>query len=344
MLVSLVSFLFVILVCVMIHEAGHYLSAITFGVCVHEFSFGMGPLLWQKQGKKNKWSVRAIPVGGFVRMGGMGEEDGDEIVPPGTGFEEKPAWQRFIILAAGAFNNILLAVVLAGVLLSCHGVMDLSVAKVGGLMQGYPAQLAGLHMGDVVTEVDGVAVNDWDSMTSAIRKSAGSHDSVVLRVKRGEHHLVFEMGTKKDEETGRLLIGIRPWVRKLTFIESVRGSVRYTFELMSGMLRGLLDIIRHPEAGDLAGPVGIASIAGQAARNGFYPLLTFLMFISLNLGIINLLPFPALDGGRLIFVFVEMITRRKLPPEVEGRIHMAGFIALALLFVLITWQDILKLF
>ncbi|MBQ8090165.1 MAG: RIP metalloprotease RseP [Pyramidobacter sp.] len=341
---SVVAFLFIILVCVMVHEFGHYITALWFGVKVHEFSFGMGPLLWQRQGRKNKWSVRAIPVGGFVRLGGMGEENEGETVLPGEGFQEKAPWKKLIILAAGAFNNILLVVVMATVMLMSRGVLDLSTSAVGELIPGFPAEAAGLRSGDVIESVDGLAVSDWRSMTQAIRSRAKQAEELHLQVRRGSEKLSLTMGTKSQKPGEPPLIGIRPAVKKLSFFRAVAGSLNYTFQMSMAMLRGLKDMIVHPSAADVSGPVGIAAMAGEAAREGFFSLLSFLAIISLNLGIINLLPFPALDGGHIVFAIGEMITGRNVSAELEGKIHFIGFMFLAALIVLITWQDILRLF
>ena len=344
MVVSILSFLFIILVCVIVHEFGHYLSAVICGVKVHEFSFGMGPLVWQKDGKKNKWSIRLFPVGGFVRLAGMGEEEDAEDVPHGQGFLEKSPWKRLWILAAGSINNILLVVLLASVLLLSQGVMDLSTSTVGALIPGYPAEAAGLRTGDVVTSVNGVKVSDWESMTKQIRSEGAKMEELTVEVLRGGDPLTLRMSTKSEKPGQPPLIGIQPHLKRLSLFEALRGSLSYTFYMSLSMLRGLKEMFLHPSAADVAGPVGIAALAGQAARQGVMSLLSFLAIISLNLGIINLLPFPALDGGRIIFVIGELITGRNVSEELEGKIHFIGFVVLIALILLITWQDIMKLF
>ncbi|MGI6076078.1 MAG: RIP metalloprotease RseP [Pyramidobacter sp.] len=343
MFLSVISFLFIILVCVIVHEFGHYASALALGVKVHEFSFGMGPLLYQKQGRKNKWSVRAFPVGGFVRLAGMGEEDDGEVLAAGEGFQDKAPWKKLVILAAGAFNNILLVVVLATALLMTRGVMDLSSAEIGTVMPGFPAAEAGLQKGDLIESVGGVKVADWASMTREIRAQSAGSNRLELTVRRGEKELTFIVGTKRESHDGPALVGIQPAIKKLSFFGALKSSLAYTFQLSLIMLRGLKAMVLHPSQAEVAGPVGIAAMAGEAAKGGFYPLLSFLAIISLNLGIINLLPFPALDGGHIVFALGEMITGRNVSQELEGKIHFIGFVVLAALIVLVTWQDILRL-
>ena len=344
MFLSVIAFLFIILICVIVHEFGHYFAALVFGVKVHEFSFGMGPLLFRRQGRKNKWSVRALPVGGFVRLAGMGEENEGEDLKPGEGFQDKAPWKKLVILAAGALNNILLVIVLATLLLMTRGVMDLSVSEVGAVMPGFPAAEAGLRSGDLIEKIGEVNVSDWQSMTREIRSQSQKTDNLTLYVRRGSSRLTFTLGTKRENPDGPALVGIQPAIRKLSFFAAVKGSLSYTVHMTLAMLHGLREMFVHPAQVDVSGPVGIAAMAGQAAKAGFYSLLSFLAIISLNLGIINLLPFPALDGGHIIFALCEMITGRSVSQELEGRVHFIGFVILALLIVFVTWQDIARLF
>lgn len=344
MFLSVIAFLFIILICVIVHEFGHYFAALVFGVKVHEFSFGMGPLLFQRQGRKNKWSVRALPVGGFVRLAGMGEENEGEDLKPGEGFQDKAPWKKLVILAAGALNNILLVIVLATLLLMTRGVMDLSVSEVGAVMPDFPAAEAGLRSGDLIEKIGEVNVSDWQSMTREIRSQSQKTDNLTLYVRRGSSRLTFTLGTKRENPDGPALVGIQPAIRKLSFFAAVKGSLSYTVHMTLAMLHGLREMFVHPAQVDVSGPVGIAAMAGQAAKAGFYSLLSFLAIISLNLGIINLLPFPALDGGHIIFALCEMITGRSVSQELEGRVHFIGFVILALLIVFVTWQDIARLF
>ncbi len=343
MLISLLAFAFIILICVIVHELGHYVTALLCGVQVHEFSFGMGPALWQRQGKRNLWSFRALPVGGFVRLAGMGEERDQELVQPGMGFLEKPSWKRLIILSAGSFNNILLVVLLATAILWCHGVLDLSRAEVGSVMAGYPAEGAGLQSGDQLLEVNGKAVEDWASMTQEIRLAGERSAPARLVVRRGDQEFILDLMPRLDPESQRPLIGITPPVRRFSLWQAAAHSLGYTVNMTLLMVRGLVQMIAHPSQAEVAGPVGIATMAGDAAEAGFWPLISFLAMISLNLGILNLLPFPALDGGRILFVAVEMVLGRPLSEEVEGRIHFVGFLILMALILLVTWQDVAKL-
>ncbi len=343
MVLSLLAFLFIIFVCVIVHEFGHYLTALWFGVKVHEFSFGMGPLLFQRRGRRNAWSIRLFPVGGFVRLGGMNEEDEGETVPRGASFQEKAPWKKLIILAAGPLNNVLLVVVLSTALLMTRGVLDMTQAKVGELLPGFPAETAGLRAGDVIESVGGVAVDDWPSMTREIRSQANGRSELELVVRRGGERLSLTLGARVQNPGEPPLIGIRPSHKRLPLLTAVSGSLRFTFGMTLNMLRGLKEMFVHPAEVNLSGPVGIAAMAGEAARDGFFSLLSFLAVISLNLGILNLLPFPALDGGHIIFCVCEMLIGRNVSAKLERAIHFIGFLFLTALIVLITWRDIVRL-
>lgn len=345
LLISIISFLLVIAVCVIVHEYGHYMTAKWLGVQSHEFAFGMGPVLVQRRDKSGMlWSLRAFPIGGFVRLAGMGEEDeeSDEKVKPGMGFNDKSAWRRFLILANGSLMNIVLAILLTACFLYGHGVSDMQSAKIGELMPGFPAEQAGFLPGDKIVEVNGTAVNDWRSMTTQIRSEAQNGD-VNFKIDRAGEIIEKNISIPVDTESKVPLLGITPSIKKYTAFEAATGAWSYVISLSAEMLRGMWRWITGAETMDIAGPVGIASMAGEAARSGVWNLLTFLSLISLNLGILNLFPFPALDGGRLFIIFGEMIFRRRLPEKVEYYIHAAGFFVLISLILFVTWQDISRL-
>ena len=346
MLISLISFIIVIAVCVIVHEYGHYITAKILGVQVHEFAFGMGPAILQHKNKKNNmlWSWRLFPVGGFCRLAGMDEEEDGEEVIPGMGFNEQPAWKRFLILLNGSLFNIILAVLLTAVFLYGHGVLNMDSTKIGEIMAGFPSEIAGLKTGDEVLTVNGEKVSKWREMSEKIRTESLKNENVILEVKRGEEILTFNLNIPVNEEYGRPMLGVAPSNVRYGLIKSFRSSLGYTYRMTSMMLRGFYELITRRQEADVTGPVGIASMSGQAMRSGFWDFLTFIAIIALNLGILNLFPIPALDGGRLLFVLLEMIVRRRLPEKVEYYIHAAGFVLLISLMILITFKDVYNLF
>lgn len=346
MLTSLISFIIVIAVCVIVHEYGHYITAKILGVQVHEFAFGMGPAILQHKNKKNNmlWSWRLFPIGGFCRLAGMNEDEEGEQVIPGMGFDEQPAWKRFLILLNGSLFNIILAVLLMAVFLCGYGVLDMNSTKLGEIMKGFPSETAGLKVGDEVLSVNGEKVTSWREMSEKIRVESLKNENVTLEIKRDEEIFTINVNIPVNEEYGRPMLGISPSHVRYGLIKAFRSSLGYTYRMTSMMMRGFYELITKRQEADVTGPVGIASMSGKALREGVWDFLTFIAIIALNLGILNLFPIPALDGGRLLFVFLEMIFRRRLPEKVENWIHMAGFALLISLMILITCKDVYNLF
>jgi len=345
MFISLVSFIFVIGVCVIVHEYGHYKTAKMLGVQVHEFSVGMGKLIYQKQDSEGMlWSLRVLPIGGFVRIAGMGseKEEHEEVVKPGMGFNDKPAWKRFLILANGSAMNIVLAILLTATFLYGYGVIDMQSTRIGTIMPDFPAESAGFLPNDRIIEINSKIVEDWRSMTTGIRENAVA-GSVNFKIERDGRILDIDVIIPVHQESGVPMLGITPSRRTYTLIGAITNAGGYIVYISVETLRAIFNLIAVREPVDVAGPVGIASMAGQAARAGVWNFVTFLALISLNLGILNLFPFPALDGGRLFLLIGEMIFRRRLPEKVEHYIHFTGLVLLLSLIVFVTWQDIVRL-
>ena len=345
MLISIVSFVIVIAVCVLIHEYGHYITAKILGVQVHEFAFGMGPAVLQHRSRNNMlWSWRLFPIGGFCRLAGMNEDEEGEKVIPGMGFDEQPAWKRFLILLNGSLFNIMLAVVLMALFLYGHGILDMESTRIGEIMSGFPSEQAGLRVGDEVLRVNGVNVSKWREMSDKIRTDSTKNPDVAFEIRRGDETLTLNVNIPMNEEYGRPMLGVSPGYTRYGFIQACRSSLGYTYRMTMMMLRALAELILRRQETEVTGPVGIAAMSGRAMRSGVWDFITFIAVIALNLGIMNLFPIPALDGGRLLFVFLEMIIRRRLPVKVENWIHAAGFVVLISLMILITCKDIYSLF
>ena len=346
MFISALSFVIVIGICVLIHEFGHYITARLLGVQVHEFAFGMGPVILQIKQKNEArmlWSWRLFPIGGFCRLAGMGEESEDETVFPGKGFNEQAAWKRFLILLNGSLGNIVLALLLTACFLYGHGVLNMEDTKIGTLMEGYPAAHAGFQLGDRIVAVNGRHVSAWREMSQSLRDAAREGD-VVFTVERGGSTLEIKASIPFNKEYGNPMLGITPALERYTFVSALQNAVGYTRDMTILMLKGIWEWIAQKQEVDVTGPIGIASMSGRAMSEGSWSFITFLALISLNLGLLNLLPFPALDGGRIFFVFLEIIFRRRLPERVENWIHTTGLILLISLMVFVTWQDIRRIF
>lgn len=341
---TIVAFVIVIAVCVLVHEYGHYITAKILGVQVHEFAFGMGPVILQYKRNNMLWSWRLLPVGGFCRLAGMGEDEDDEIVLPGKGFNEQPAWKRFLILLNGSLFNILLAIILMAMFLWCNGVLDMEHTRIGEIMPGFPAESAGLRAGDEILKVNDFNVTQWREMSEKIRTESLRNENVTLEIKRDENISTLEISVPVNSEYGRPMLGVSPDYVRYGFVRALTGSLGYTYRMTVLMLRGFADLITRRNEADVTGPVGIASMSGRAMRSGFWNFMTFIAVIALNLGLLNLFPVPALDGGRILFVLLEMIVRRRLPEKVEYWIHAAGFVMLISLMILVTFRDVYNLF
>ncbi len=334
---------------IFIHEFGHYITARIFGVKIEEFSIGMGPrLLWYDSKKSGiKYSLAMLPIGGFVSMPGENGEDEEYEDIPNT-FGKKPAWQRFIITAAGAAVNIIAGFLAMILLTSLIKIGDTTVGDFHSKEDtGYEISSAecGLEIGDEIVAVDGKRVRILDELSYEImRRGYEPVDITVIR--DGEELTLRDVEFPRQESQGQTF-GVMDF--KVYEVEKSFGSVmRYSF--FKGVLivrmcwESLFDLItgRYTLAA-VSGPVGISGAIGDAVAQGFVSVLYITVLISINLGVMNLLPIPALDGGRLLTLLVEMITRKKLPPKVEGAINAVGLFLLLGLSAVIMVKDILQL-
>lgn len=344
-LISLISFLLVISICVIAHEGGHYLAALWRGVLIHEFSFGMGPLVYSYKKWGTMWSFRAVPIGGYVKLEGEDSAPGEScpLCDETRSVNAKKPWERFVIIAAGAFVNIVLAWLLTVFLLSGNGVLDLKHPAVGVVVNGTPAREAGILRGDVIKSINGVELKEWSDIGANIRKFDSSEE-YRIEVLRNDTVIVKKLRIPVNKEHGRRLLGVQPARVRYPLHTALIEGFSYAWSVGIDILKGLYMLLTRQIKSEVVGPVGIAVMAGDAFKAGFWSFIIFLAIINLHLGILNLLPFPALDGGRLIFIELEMITGRKVPDKWEAMIHYGGFLVLLFLIALITFKDILRLF
>ncbi len=328
---------------IFIHEFGHYIFARIFKVTITEFSIGMGPkLVWYDSKKTGiRYAVSAIPIGGYVAMAG---EDGESDDP--NSFEKKPAWQRLIIIVAGAFVNII-----AGVLAM---VIFASIANIGSTtIYDFPeteleisSADSGLMPEDTIIKVNGRRVKTADALSYEImRKGYEPIDITVIR--DGKEMTLTDVVFPTASESGQVfgVMDFRVYAKEKTFF----GVLDYAFSRSGLIVRmcweSIFDLITgRYTLGAVSGPVGISEAIGDAAKMGFTSLLGIVSLISINLGVMNLLPIPALDGGRMITIIAEMITRKKIPPKVEGIINAVGLAVLLGLSFIIMIKDVIGLF
>ncbi len=325
-----IVFIIVFGMLVFIHEFGHFITAKMNGITVHEFSLGMGPKIVSKQGVQTLYSLRALPIGGFVRM--EGEDEASE--NPGS-FSIKSPWQRLSVIAAGPIMNFVLAIVVITALFMLDGFPTNSI---GDLIEGAPAIESGLRNGDKISAINGTAVATWDDVVTGISESES--DQLEIEVYRDGSKMTYTVTATQEEETGRRIIGIRPAFKK-DLILSVKYAfmgVFYTVQAILQYLGSLL--VGQGDFSQVSGPVGIYNAVSQASQSGLKSVLNITGLLSINLGLINLLPFPALDGGRIIFIGLEILRGKPIDAEKEGFVHFVGFVILMTLMVLLVMKDL----
>lgn len=325
---------------IFIHEMGHFVAARIFDVHIIEFSIGMGPKLFGKKSMKSgiDYSLRALPFGGYVMMSGEDEDNDDP-----RALCKKPVWQRIIVTAAGAAVNIIVGFLLTFVLV-------LTMSRLGGTTVAEFDEGATsadyLAVGDRIVSVDGARVyTHMDVVYEITRRGVDPVDIDVYR--DGERITVKDVVFGHETQSG-VIFGSVDF--KLRAVEKTAGQVAiqsfaYCRLYVKQVWEGLFDLISGRYGVEaVSGPIGVTEQIGQAAKQGGSTLLSMVILISVNLGIMNLLPLPALDGGRLLFQLIELITRKKLPAEVEGKIHFVGLALLMVLMVIIAGKDIVSLF
>ncbi len=331
-LLTTVSFIFVFGIIVLAHEFGHFITARMNGIKIHEFSLGMGPAVLKKQGPETLYSVRALPIGGYVKMEG---EDGESDDP--RSFVQKKPWQRLIVLAAGATMNFILAYVLLVIIIFSMGYPSNTVDQV---LENSPAEAAGMTSGDTIVKINEEKIDSWEAIVENINNSEGQ--LLNIEVLRDNKIVDIEVKPALDPADSVYRVGISPLA-----VKQIGKSIPLAGKQFSTFFMGIFQFFSQLGSGnvqgEVVGPVGIVNVIGQASRAGFLNLLFIAAYISINLGIVNLLPFPALDGGRIVFVVIEMIIGRPIDREKEGYVHFVGFAILMALMVFLVFRDISNL-
>lgn len=339
-MLTILATIFVFGIIVFIHEFGHFITAKASGMRVDEFAVGFGPAIAKKRKGETLYSIRAIPLGGYNKIAGMDpEEPLDD-----RSFLNKPVWKRFIVIAAGAVFNFLLAIVIFFMIYAVNGIQTPSMEPVvGNMMSNSPAMTAHMTVNDRIVSINGKPVNEWTDISKSLQGTANTLVPIVVNRDGVNQELtVIPEAVGND---GRAVIGINPVMNSmpLNVAEAVVQSLHTTGFVLVSMVDGIWSMITGHTNAELAGPIGVAQMAGQVAESGFANLLQFTALLSLNLGVINLLPIPALDGGHLIVLIIEGITRRRLPAKALQYIQMTGIVILLALFVYATTHDISRL-
>ena len=337
--VRILEALLALSVLVMIHELGHYTAGRLLGFTIVEYAIGMGPKLVGFKKNGIEYNLRALPLGGMCRF--YGEDDG---VADERCFNAQKAWKRFIVILAGPLMNFVLAFVLAVALLLGWGVADESKIFITEVNEGSPAQAAALQAGDRFLVVDGKPVEDYAALTAAVAAADSSHMEVVILRDGQEQTLI--LSNLYNEEKGANLMGVSLiyGTKKVGLGYAIREGGALCWEMAGLVFKSLgMLITREATLKDMAGPVGIVQLLGHAAESGWYTVLNLCTLLSVNLGILNLFPIPALDGGRLMFILIEWVRGKPVPPEKEGMVHLIGFALLMIFVVVVTFNDILRL-
>ncbi|KPU28180.1 zinc metalloprotease [Caloranaerobacter sp. TR13] len=331
MLTAIAAILVFFLV-VIFHEFGHFIVAKMVDIKVHEFSIGMGPRLTSIRKGETEYSIRILPIGGYVRMEGE-----DEVSNDLRSFNNKPILSRAAVLFAGAFMNFVLAILVFSIIAYVIGMPTTTIEKI---TPNFPAENSGLKKGDKIVQINDKTITKWEEIVTEINK--GENKKLEIIVLRGNEKKKFIVKPMLNKESNRFMIGITPKAKK-SIIYSVEVGIKRTIFIISMMFKFFEMLFKgNINTKDIVGPVGIIYMVGEAAKVGILSVLSLTGLISVNLGFFNLLPIPALDGSRLMFLFIESIRKKPIEPEKEGFIHFIGFVFLMILMVIIVYKDIVR--
>ena len=350
MLLTLIYFILILGLIVLVHEFGHFFFAKLFKIYVYEFAIGMGPKIFSWKGKSETlYSIRAMPIGGFCSLAGEDTEyDEQENIPKEKRLNAKPVWQRFLVMVFGAGNNFLLALLLLFIIGLGWGATT-NDAIVSELVEDYPAIKAGMKVGDRILKVNKNKVKTSDDVALFLQMEDKSKP-ITFTIKRDNKEIEIEvmpvLEKTEDEDTNIYKIGVvSSGKTEYGFI----ASIKYAFNRVGAFYRQMILTLKGLFGGglsvkQLSGPVGIYTIVGKTAESGFVNVLYLIALLSVNVGFINLLPFPAFDGGRVLFLIIEKIKGSPVNPEIENKVHTVGFILLMLLMIYVTFNDIIRIF
>lgn len=355
---EILIFFLILSILVLVHEWGHFFAARVFGVRVEEFGFGLPPraLRFFVQ-KGTEFTLNWLPIGGFVKLFGEDYVEEDELKPHSSErFYDKPAWQRAIILTAGVIMNFILGVFLFGIVYSYLGIpTETERVRVEEVAVDSPAEKVGIRVGEVVSEFNSeVTVTSTEQLVRLINENKGKEVRLqVVNEEGGEREIKVTPRENPPEGQGSLGVLLTntelikyPWWQMpfRGMLVGLKEAVAWGRQIASGILQMLYGLITGKGVpGDVAGPIGIYQVSSQVSKHGLIPTLQFMGVLSVNLAILNILPLPALDGGRLVFLGIEKLIGKKRKNRIEGYVHSVGMALLLGLMVLISLRDVLRL-
>ncbi|MFM1538344.1 RIP metalloprotease RseP [Helcococcus bovis] len=326
-IIGLLMFLFLIT----IHELGHFTGAKLSGIKVNEFSIGMGPSIYSKKGVETLYSLRALPIGGYVMMEGEESDSDDE-----RSYNNSKPWKKFITILAGPGINLLFAVI---VFFGINAVNGTPTTTINTVANNSPAQIAEIKQGDKILKVNDKNIHIFPELISELRSS--KENFTILLERDGKE---ISVNLKPSVQNGQKVIGISPLLES-SILSNLKYSFYMTFYMMGEIWNGLRGLVSGALGlNQLSGPVGVIKQVGTVVNHGFKAFLMFSAMISINLGFFNLLPIPALDGSKLLFIICEMVLGKPINRKFEERITIVGFIFLLGLILLVTIKDVISLF
>lgn len=346
--ITLLLLIFILGIIILVHEFGHFIWAKKFGVHIYEFSLGMGPVVHTHKGRDGiNYNIRAFPIGGFVSMAGEVYDDDDKIKKEKL-MCNKPWLQRLIILIAGVVNNFILAIVILFFIALFNGAQT-TKPIVGDILESSAIEEAGIETGDRILKINGVNTASWDKLQIALyRKSKNDVYEFVVKKADGSKktYNVTPKKVKNEDGTETSQFGFSLDAKVETgFLASIKYAFSKFISIMDSMVLTITSLFTGKiSLNALSGPVGIYNVVGTSISVGLAQIVYIIAFLSINVGFINILPFPAFDGGRVLFMIIEKLKGSPVDSKLENLFHTIGFFLLILLMIYITFQDILKLF
>lgn len=341
-MLAILIFILMFTVIVVAHEWGHYITAKKCGVLVHEFAVGMGPLIWSKQVGETQYSIRLFPIGGYCKM----EEENGTSENPRAMASKKP-WQKAMILVAGAFMNFLLAWVLCSILMGYNGI---GTNIIDSVQPNTPAAKSGLQAGDKIIKIDNTKIKEIKDVHEILQKQPKAYEFTIIRAGK-EQKIEVHSAILEENTTPRF--GFICTRSHYNIFRNIANGFIYMIDIIKMVWEGFIQLITGAVGiNQMAGIVGVVDVGNQAwnasiqvggIELAIMTMIRIAALLSANLGVLNLIPFPALDGGRLFFVLIEMIRGKAISPEKEGAVHFIGMVLLMLLTVVVLYNDIMRI-
>lgn len=344
-MISLLSFLLVFSIIAIVHELGHLIAAKRAGIEVYEFALGIGPRIFGFRKGKTDYLLNLFPIGGYVKIAGIEPKQDPQNIPDDKKYYTKTPLQKFKTIVSGAMMNFLLGFIIIYFILVFVGAPAGITNVIDSIQPGSEAETIGLWPGDKIVAFNGKPAKDIKKVVETIHASTGK--KLTLTVERYGEKIKLTAVPEYNENMKVGLIGfsLKANYKKIGPLAALWQAAKNTFSMIILLLVIVFKLIAGQIGfGQLAGPVGIAQISGQYAKSGLLSLFSFISFFSINVGVLNLLPIPALDGGRLVFVAIEAIRRKPIPIGQENRIHYWGMAFLFSLLILLTINDVFRLF